>query len=59
MIIKVEIKKQYGTERIYPRCETSELLCRLIQQSSFTRRDIDLIKQLGYKIELVTEKVEL
>jgi hypothetical protein len=51
--IKVTIKNVYGKETIYPACEASEKFAALAGQKSLTAREIKLIKELGYSIEVV------
>lgn len=46
----VTIKCVYGKELIYPVCDKSKLLADLSSTRTFTRRNIDVIKQLGYQI---------
>jgi hypothetical protein len=53
--IKVKIKQVYGIERIYPACEVASKLNSLTPSKTFSRRDIDIIKSLGYQIQVVTE----
>lgn len=53
--IKVTIKNVYGKETIYPACEASKLFAALAGQKSLTGREIKLIKELGYSIEVIQE----
>lgn len=53
----VEIKIVYGNEMIYPISEKAKLFAQLIGQKTFTRRDLSLIKLLGYEFD--TEKPTL
>jgi len=39
-------------ERIYPVNETGKLLCQLMNTKSFTRKDMKIIKDLGYTIDV-------
>jgi hypothetical protein len=50
--VKVEIKQVYGMERIYPACDIAKKLNLLMSSKTFSRRDIDVIKSLGYVIEV-------
>jgi len=59
MIIHVKIKNIYGTETIYPACEKSKLFVNLLKQTTLTRRDIQIIKALGYEIEIVSDAISL
>lgn len=51
--INFELKSAYGRILAYPACDTSRVLAELIEQKTFTRREIKLLKQLGYTIETV------
>lgn len=48
MELTVKIKNVYGNETIYPICEKGELLASFKGQKTFTRKDIEALKQLGY-----------
>lgn len=50
--IKVKIKNVYGNETIYPECETAKTLARLAGTTTLTRKAIELIKALGYTVEV-------
>lgn len=50
--IKVEIKTIYGNQKIYPACDKAEGFCKLINQKTLTERDIKLIKELGYEVQV-------
>jgi hypothetical protein len=50
--IKVEVKQVYGVERIYPACEVAKKLNSLMPSKTFSRQDIDVIKSLGYNIQV-------
>ena len=54
MTIKVEIKNVYGNETIYPVCEIAKVFATLAKQTTLTQREINLIKRLGYTIEVVS-----
>ena len=59
MSIKVKIKNIYGRDLVYPVCEKAKLLAKLVQQATFTSREIQVIKDLGYSIEVVQDTKEL
>ena len=45
----VEIKKVYGVDRIYPACSKSLALSKLIGKKTFSRQEVNLIKDdLGW-----------
>jgi hypothetical protein len=50
MEIVIKRREQYGTERFYPECVKAALLARLAHRRTFTRTELSLIKELGYKI---------
>lgn len=52
MKIKVQIKNVYGQPRIYPACDTAKKFLRLTGGKTFSKQDIELIKQLGYVVEV-------
>jgi len=57
MKLQVTIKNVYGNETIYPACEQSKLLAKLAGHKTLTRYDIELIKALGYTVEVITNNV--
>ena len=59
MTIQVKIKNVYGKETIYPVCESAKAFATLAKQTTLTSREISLIKQLGYTIEVVHDAVSL
>lgn len=50
--ITVELKIKYGNELIYPVCDNAKLFAKLAGKITLNRFDIDIIKQLGYTIEV-------
>lgn len=56
MKIQVTVKSTYGTERIYPVCESAKLFASLIGSTTLPPRTIDLIKRLGFEVEDITPK---
>jgi len=57
MAIKVNIKQVYGVERIYPVNDQAIILAQLTRKKTLDRADINLIKKLGYDVEVVAEKI--
>jgi hypothetical protein len=55
----VQIKTHYGTQYIYPICQTAQHLAALTGKKTFSHRDIDTIKALGYSINVQQDKVTL
>ena len=52
--LKIEIKRNYGTDHIYPRCSTSKVLISMSQNRTFTHADINSLKKQGFSFETVT-----
>ena len=52
--LKIEIKRNYGTDHIYPRCSTSKVLISMSQNRTFTQADISSLKKQGFSFETVT-----
>jgi len=57
MAIQVNIKQVYGVERIYPVNDQAIILTQLTKKKTLDREDINLIKKLGYEVEVVAEKI--
>jgi hypothetical protein len=58
--IKVTLGVQYGQQVVYPACERAEIFCQMVSQKTLTPRLIQLIKKLGYRVEVIpTEPKEL
>ena len=52
--LKIEIKRNYGTDHIYPRCSTSKVLISMSQNRTFTQADINSLKKQGFSFETIT-----
>ena len=59
MQITVKLKNVFGVERIYPICEKAKLFTKLAGSATLTAEKIKYIKELGYKVVVVQQKVEL
>ena len=55
--IYVKKKNVYGQELVYPDCETSTLLSRLMPTKTFSLDDIRILKLLGYKVKTKPEEL--
>lgn len=51
--IKITIKTVYGKELMYPMDEKGKLFASLVGRKTLTAEHLELIKALGYTIELV------
>ena len=56
MNIQVNIKQVYGVDRVYPANDKAIILTQLTNKKTLDKRDIELIKQLGYEIEVITKQ---
>lgn len=50
--ITVRITKNYGVEAIYPTDEAGLIFTGLTGKKTFSRHDIQLIKNLGYEVQV-------
>lgn len=59
-VIKVVLGQQYGQEVIKPASPEAEIFCDMANTKILTRRLVEQIKRLGYRVEVVpTEPKEL
>jgi hypothetical protein len=59
-LIKVVLANQYGQEVIKPASPEAELFCEIAGTKTLTRRLVDQIKRLGYRVEVLpTQPTEL
>lgn len=59
MKITVEIKNVYGQDKIYPVCDKAQIFAEIAGTTTLLRRNINLIKCLGYEVIIKQPKVEL
>jgi len=52
--ILIEVKSQYGNNVIYPACNNAETFAKLAGTKTLTQHTLELIEQLGYKIDTYT-----
>lgn len=53
--IEVRIENVYGTRAMYPHCEKAEIFARMLGQKTLTEKNVEYIKELGFKVFAVTE----
>lgn len=53
MKIQVTIKTVYGNELIYPVDNNARYFTELVKAKTLTRRHLEIIKALGFEIELI------
>jgi len=51
--IQLELRSNYGSEAIYPACETARMLCELFNTKTFTTRHLAILQRLGYRFQVV------
>ncbi|UOF77941.1 hypothetical protein [Caudoviricetes sp.] len=59
MKISVTIKSVYGNEMIYPACPVAEAFAQLAGTKTLTRQALQIIKSMGYQIEVQTPAIAL
>ena len=59
MNITLEVKTHYGTQYIYPVCDTAEKLAALTGKKTLSHNDIKKIISLGYVIQVQQPRVTL
>ena len=52
--ILIEVKSQYGNNVIYPACDNAETFAKLAGTKTLTKHTLELVEQLGYKIDTYT-----
>ncbi len=52
MNIQLITKSVYGNNLIYPNCDKSHLLAKLIGKKTFSQYDLNTIRQLGYIVTI-------
>ena len=59
MQILLTVKRNYGTEHIYPACETARQLTALTGKRTLSHADIKTIRALGYTITVQQPEFKL
>lgn len=55
--ITVQVRDVYGVAKIYPVCETAQLLAALTGCKTLRHQDLEIIKKLGYSIEIAQREL--
>ena len=55
--LKIEVKRNYGTDHVYPKCDTSKLLISMGPNKTFTQADINNLKKQGFSFETVASQL--
>lgn len=57
--VVVEIKTQYGCERIFPVNDTAQMFATLAGSKTLSHNDLRLVKGLGFSIVVVQKELKL
>lgn len=57
--ITIEKRNIYGNDLYYPACSKSEQFCILTGKKTLGLRELNVIKNIGFEIDLKTDKLEL
>lgn len=52
--IIVQIKTVYGVEQVYPACPDAVLFARIAGTKTLTTSTLDMVKGLGYRIDVAS-----
>lgn len=55
--LTVKHVSRYGVETFYPECELSRLFADLLNQKTLTRKNVEMIKRLGFVIKTKEETI--
>ena len=55
--LRVEVKRNYGTDHIYPKCDTSKLLISMSPNKTFTQADIMRLQNQGFSFETIGVRI--
>ena len=55
--IKVSIKNVYGSDIIYPICDTAKEFASIAGTKSLASRTIKSIRRLGYSVEVIAQTI--
>ena len=55
--LRVEVKRNYGTDHIYPKCDTSKLLISMSPNKTFTPADIKRLQKQGFSFETIGVRI--
>jgi hypothetical protein len=58
MELTVKVVSVYGNDLIYPMNETAQKFANLIGKKTFSKTDLAIISNLGYKITQTMEKLK-
>ena len=50
MKLNLRLMRSYGQERYYPDCDTSRMVCELMERKSLTMQQLVIMAKYGYDI---------
>lgn len=51
MLLELQAKSIYGTERIYPMNELAKKITTLLQRKTLTKDEVTLLKEIGFTVK--------
>lgn len=52
-VVEIKEKSVYGGTLLYPNNQTARFFSELVNKKTFSRRDLSIMADLGYKIEII------
>lgn len=56
--IFITVRHVFGNQNVYPACETSEVLAKLMRKKTFSTGDFESIKKLGFNMKFKQQSIE-
>lgn len=57
-VLKVMVRRNYGTDHVYPACEQSKLFVAIQGGKTLTPKTIELLKAAGFTFEQFADEVK-
>ena len=55
-LVKIEVRRVYGNDLVYPANEMAENFVRLTGQKTFSHSQLQVIKAMGFQIEQIIKE---
>ena len=52
-VVEIKEKSVYGGTLLYPNNQTARFFSELVNKKTFSRRDLSIMADLGYRIEII------
>lgn len=59
VLLQVQVRNVFGTERIYPINDTAKQFALLLKRPTLTKNDLGILKGVGIKIEFMPQHINL